>query len=304
MKLSEFDGKYYQCVADGEFSTLGNYVSSIDCPYLSFAENETYLKRACEKAEISCIICTEELSAHPVLLASGKGIAVSPTPRASFYKLHNWLVSTRAAYAGEDADTVIGENCRIHETAVISPKGVVIGNNVEIQEYVVIKPGTVLGDDVVVFSGAVLGGETHVVTKDEHGNQFLVRQVGKLYIHDHVSIGYHTLIAKGSFPLEYTEVGEYTKIESGVELSHNSKVGRNCLITGQSHICGNCQIGDHVRLSPKSIISNRLTVADNATVDLGSVVVSNVKEGTRVAGNFAIEHSRFLLWHRNKLRLK
>ena len=61
---------------------------------------------------------------------------------------------------------------------------------------------------------------------------------------------------------------------------------------------------DDVHIAPHAIVSNRLKIEKFADVSIGSVVVSNIKKGIRVAGNYAIESSKFLLWHRNKMRTK
>lgn len=304
MKLSDFDHKFYDCLVDGSFDTLGNFISSPGCPYLSFAEDEVYLKRACAKDEISCIICTSELSSHPVLVQSGKGIAVAAKPRMALNLLHNWMVAHCPDYVGFSVKTKIGSHCKIHPSAIISPVDVVIGDDVEIQEHVVIRPGTVIGSHVKICVGAVVGEANQISVKDSAGNAFLVEQVGGVDIGDHVSIGCYTFIGRGSFPYDCTKIGSFTTVEFSVEISHNTTIGENCSITGQCQICGNCQIGNRVRISPRSIVSNRITVADGSFIDIGSVVVSNLKENSRVAGNFAIDHQKFLLWHRKKLRDK
>lgn len=304
MRLSDFNHHFYECVIDGEFDTLGNFISSPDCPYLSFAEDEAYLKRACAKPDISCIICPQELAEHPVLLSSGKGVAVSPHPRSAFNRFHNWLADNDPTYVGTLFDTIIGEDCTIHESAIIPPKGVVIGNHVVIQEHVIIRPGTTIGDNVTIGAGAIIGDGSLICVRGTDGNQFEVKQVGGVQIEDHVYIGAYSFIARGSFPYDRTEIGAHTKCDSLIIVSHNSKVGSNCVITSHSHICGNCKIGNHVHISPRAIISNRITVADGAFVDIGSVVVNNIKENGHVGGNFAIDHDKFLAWHRKKLRGK
>lgn len=307
MKLSAFEGIYFTVKIGGEFETLGNYVSEPSVPYLSYAENEVYLKRVCDKEEISCIICTEELSEKEILKTSGKGVAVAEKPRMAFNLFHNHLVDNSKAYREHyslklSESTIIGSNCMIDDTAIIPEKDVVIGDNCVIEEYVVIRPGTIVGNNVEIGAGSKVGNPSHIIVKDQEGNNILVKQVGGVRICDNASIGCNCTIARGSFPYEYTRIGEYTKIENGVEISHNSKIGKNCIITGQSHVCGNSILEDGVRISPKAVVSNRIHIAKNATIDIGSVVVSNIKSDERVSGNFAIEHKKFLLWHRKKLK--
>lgn len=301
MKLSEYSPLFFEVKKEGSFQTLGNFSSSPTQPSLSFVESKSYLSGICRDEMIRCVICSPELAEDEKLLSAGKGIAVSRNPRYSFYALHNWLAEHDQEYAGKRSDTVIGSGCRIHKTAIIAEQDVWIGDNVTIEEYAVIKPGAVIEDNAVIGTGSVIAGDSQIVTKDLEGNLFLVRQLGKSHIGRNVEIGYHTLIAKGTFPYDETRIGEYTKIESGVEIAHNSKIGKNVLITGQVQVCGNTVIGDGSRLNPKSIISNRRTIGKNVTAVIGSVVVNDVKDGMQVSGNFAVEHTKFLSWHRKKL---
>ncbi len=304
MLLSEYSSFFCELKRDGFFSTLGNLGSSPTDQSLCFAESELFLRKVCNKPIISCVICTPELSDNSILIDSGKGIAVSEKPRRSFYELHNYLASNCMEYIPSVEPTSIGKNCQIHNSAIISGTGVIIGNNVTIEEQVIIKSGTVIDDDVTIFAGAIVGGENHIITKDINGNLFLIKQVGKCHLCKGVAIGYHSMIARGTFPYDETVIGAFTKIENDVEVSHNSKIGSNCIITGQCQVCGNSIVGDNCRINPQSVISNQTIVGNNVTIEIGSTVVNNLKEGSVVAGNFAIDHMKFLLWHRKKLSTK
>ena len=301
MRLSDFKERFSCIINDGEFSTLGNITSNPSSDYLSYAENKVFLIRACKKENISCILCSPELADCEEIISYKKGIAICNNPRLSFYELNNWLAKNNQEYSSNQFKTTIGTNSYIHPSAIISERGVRIGNDVIIEENVVIKAGVNIGDRVTIGSGAIIGGENHIIAKDEKGNLFLATQTGTCSISNDVSIGYRTFIARGSFPYDCTYVGPFTKIEAGVEISHNSHIGANCIITGQTQICGNAFIGDKTRINPQAVVSNQITVGEDVTIDIGSVVVSNVKDHMKVAGNFAIEHMKFLLWHRKKL---
>lgn len=89
-----------------------------------------------------------------------------------------------------------------------------------------------------------------------------------------------------------------------VELSHNVQIGDNAIILDQVQVCGNSTVEDGAHIAPYAIVANRLHVGAGADVAIGSVAVNNVKRGIRVAGNYAIENSKFLLWHREKMKIK
>ena len=155
-----------------------------------------------------------------------------------------------------------------------------------------------------ISAGAIIGGENHIITRNQDDNLFLVKQVGKTIIKKGVAIGYHSMISKGTFPYDETIIGEYSKIESFVEIAHNSKIGSNCIVTGQCLICGNSIVGDNTRINPQAVVSNQVKVGEHVTIEIGSVVVNDIKDNEKVAGNFAIEHMKFLLWHKKKLSKK
>ena len=150
----------------------------------------------------------------------------------------------------------------------------------------------------------MIGNEACLAGRDLNGNLMYLESAGKVVAGKHVVIGYYSLISKGMFPYEITAVGDYSIIGYNVDISHNSKLAVNTLVLDQSQVCGNCSIDENVRIAPQAIVSNRLHISNNADVSIGSVVTSNIKEGVKVAGNFAIEQSSFMKWHLKKLREK
>lgn len=300
-RLSAFDGQFFQVVHDGEFETLGKLTNDLSVPYLSYVQDEQYLGLACKNKQISCLLCTKEIAENEVLQKSGKGIAVCDSPESSFFLFYNWLAK-KDFFNYSLEETEIGEHSTISTSAVISETGVKIGTNVVIEENVIIRAGVTIGDNVIISTGAVIGVDNINVSTNEQGEQFLVSQIGRVRIGNNVKIGCYSCIGRGMFPYEETVIDDNTCIDCNVVIAHNSQIGKNVVIFAQAQICGNAVIEDRVRVSPCAVVSNRLTIKQNAKIEIGAVVVNNVKKGMKVAGNFAIEHSKFLLWHRKKLR--
>ena len=305
MRLSDFSDKYYKIKKDESFASLCNLTSDTGLGCLSFALNESYIKKACTLQNITALIVPPQYADMPELLESGKGIAVSEEAKSSFYLLHNDLVlSKNRNYIAEYSKTVIGRNCKIHPSASIAEEGVIIGDNVTIEENVIIREGVTIGDNSVILAGAYIGYSACLAGRDLKGNLLPIFSVGSVTLGCNVMVGAYSSIAKGLFPYERAEVGDYSMIGFSTDLSHNSRVGKNVIVLDQSQICGNTILEDDVHIAPHAIVSNRLKIEKFADVSIGSVVVSNIKKGIRVAGNYAIESSKFLLWHRNKMRTK
>lgn len=304
MKLSDFDKVFFDVLVDGSFEMLDNVTGKCVLPHVTFAENTTLLHRACRKEGVTCIICSRELRDEAISKAGNKGIAISEKPRTAFHKLHNWLCEQEAeGYVNKWDKSKKGKDCHIDETAYICPVGVVLGNRVTVERNAIIGSGVTIGDDVVVRAGAIIGADSLLAGTDGEGNLLRLRSAGKVYIGNKTEIGLRSFVGRGMFPYESTAIGDHTLIGHAVEVEHNVQVGKNCLITGQVQICGNTVIEDNVHIAPQAVIKNRLIIGKGATIEIGAVVVNNVRSGLMVAGNFAIEHKKFLLWHKNKLRV-
>lgn len=305
MRLSDFDGQYYHVVRDGSFQSLCNLTTITDIHCLSFAVTLQYIEKACKLPHITCLIVPENLKDQENLVASGKGIAVAASPKYAFHALHNMLVeNSDPQYIEEFKRTVIGEGCLIHPSAKIAEKNVLIGDHVIIQENAIIREGTTIGDNVVVMPGAILGYSACLVGRDLEGNLMPLRSGGRVHIAANVQIGAYTAIAKGLFPYEITTVGEHSMVGFAADLGHNNQIGKNVIVLDKSQICGNTVLEDNVHIAPQVIVSNRLKVGEGADVAIGSVVVNHIKKGMRVAGNYAIDSVKFLLWHRKKMKMK
>lgn len=305
MRLSDFEGSFKYLIRDGEFDSLCNLTSETDVRCLSFANDEQYVKKACKLDNIACLIVPATCADIPELLESGKGIAISDKPKTSFHLLHNFLVKeTNEKYINKRQDTVIGKNCNIHPTAHIANKGVVIGDNVTIEEYAIIRDGVTIGDNSIIMIGAYIGYNACLAGRDMEGNQLPLMSAGTVKIGNSVQIGAYSVVSRGLFPFECTTVDDFALVGYSVDLSHNCRIGKNSIILDQSQICGNTVLEEGVHIAPQAIVSNRLNIGERADIAIGSVVVSNVKKGMRMAGNYAIENSKFLLWHRKKLNSK
>lgn len=304
MKLSDFDGQFFRVQRGGSFDSLCNLTSNTEVKCLSFANNAQYIRKAVQLSHITCLIVPEGLELPEELLSSEKGIAVASSPKYAFHFLHNLLSDTRDfRYVKPYAPTVIGKDCSIHPSAHIAETGVVIGDRVNIQELAIIREGTVIDHDAVIKAGAIIGDSTCLSGMSPDGVRLSLRSVGGTHIREYAQIWPHAYIGRGMFPFENTTIGAHAMIGYSVELSHNVQIGDNAIILDQAQVCGNSTVEAGAHIAPHAIVANRLHVGAGADVAIGSVVVSNVKKGIRVAGNYAIENSKFLLWHLKKLKI-
>lgn len=103
-------------------------------------------------------------------------------------------------------------------------------------------------------------------------------------IGDNVKIGEGTVIAPRSLLTTNVELGSFVTFLSS-DAGHDSKIGNFSTLSGKCSVNGHVEIGEKVYLGNGSLIYPGKKVGDGAFVGIGSVVLNNVKAGTKVFGN-------------------
>ena len=186
----------------------------------------------------------------------------------------------------------------IHPTSVISPDAT-LGRNLLIGPRVIVNDGAEIGDNVTLMAGVFVGrgasiGEDTVIHPNAaiyhgvkvgrrciiHANVTIgsdgfgwapdglryerIPQVGATIVGDDVSIGANSVINRGA--LGNTTIGNGTKIDSLVIISHNVEVGENCLFVSQVGISGSVKIGNHCSFGGQAGVAGHLKIGDNVQV--------------------------------------
>lgn len=174
------------------------------------------------------------------------------------------------------------DTTQIHPTAVIG-ENVQIGKRCEIGPHVYIRGDVIVGNRCTIKSGTSIGGDGVGYVKDEDG--ILIKQIyqGKVIIKDDVEIGSNCVIDRGDF--EETIVGEGTKIDDLVHLSHDTVIGKHTMINRGCSTSGTTTIGNHVTLHPHAAIAPHVSVGDHSEVGMNSTVLEDVEEGVTVVGS-------------------
>ncbi len=192
MKLSDllsYTGYNCTLISDGNFDAL-EQCTRIRCKNaLTFLENPKFAS-ALEHPDISCIICTPQLTNQ--IPAHIQGILVTETPKLAFFKIHNYLVDKQ-----EKVPTVIDPSAKISLQAYVAPYNVVIGKNVEIEPFAVINENSTILDQVRICSGTVIGGQGFSTVHDVPDGMFLVHDGGRTLIEEDVEICSNCHIACG-----------------------------------------------------------------------------------------------------------
>ncbi len=213
-------------------------------------------------------------------------------PEVEFYKLHEILYAKTSFYKKFDFESVLGQNCIVHPTAVIE-EGVIIGNNVRIGANSVIKKGTIINDDSIVGSCTVIGAEGFQLIYNEYNVPFTVTHVGGTYIGKNVLINDNCTISNALFEGNVV-IDDNCKIDSQVHIGHNCRIGKNSVITGNSLLMGTVELKENVWIAPSATISNKCVVHNNSFVGSMSLVSNSISENSRVCGIPAIPVDEYI----------
>lgn len=274
-------------VRDGEFRSLGLLSHRQEAMLVQFYDHK-FAPAVSGNPNITCVITTQELSAK---ISRDLAIAVCSEPSASFYRVHEYLLRETSFY-GVDFDTEIAPTAVIHPTAYVASRNVRIGARTVVEPKAVILDKCVIGDDVVIRAGTVIGGEG-CEPKWVSGRHMIVPHAGGVRIGDRVEIQGNAHVARSLFG-GFTEIGNDTKVDGMAHVAHNVRIGQGCEIGACTMIAGSTTIGDRVCLGPNSSISSELSIGDGANVTLGAVVTRDVQPGQKVTGHFAVDHRKFL----------
>ena len=173
----------------------------------------------------------------------------------------------------------IGRGTRIGANTVIG-RGVAVGRNCEVGSNAGISFAYV-GDNVVVQSGAQIGGSGFGFSSDARGHK-KIPQLGRVIIQDGVEVGANTTIDRGA--LADTVIGEGTKIDNLVQVGHNVRIGRQCIIVAHVGISGSVTIGDCAVLGGKVGVADHVTIGDGARIAGMAGVMWNLEGGREYCG--------------------
>jgi acetyltransferase-like isoleucine patch superfamily enzyme len=144
-------------------------------------------------------------------------------------------------------------------------------------------PKNIIGDNCFIHETAVIDVEGIHVAKAPNGSRAQMKHIGNVIIEDNVMILALSTIQKGIFGS--TIISQGVKIDSRVNIGHNSYIGENTAIALGSIVGGSCMIGRNCMLGLGCIIRNGIRICDNVIVGQGSNVISDIEKPGIYMGN-------------------
>jgi UDP-3-O-[3-hydroxymyristoyl] glucosamine N-acyltransferase len=261
------------------------------------------------KSEIGCLVCRtvpEGIQAKAYLIADD--------PRKSMPKIlglfdrnpvfepgvHEGAAVDESTTLAEGAAVLphsyVGKNVSIGKNTVVHPfayvgEDVEIGQNCEIHPLVYVGNRTEIGDRVIVFPGAILGGDGFGFAREDD-KYIRIPQLGRVVIEDDCEIGACATIDRAT--LGETRIRRGTKIDNLVMVAHNVEIGEDSVIAGQSGIAGSSRIGSGAVLAGQVGIADHLEIADGVIITAKTGVAKNILKRGVYSGYFARERAEVL----------
>ncbi|MGJ8590124.1 MAG: DapH/DapD/GlmU-related protein [Yoonia sp.] len=266
-----------------KFFAVGDIHSFHTNRLLSYIKDDKYVGQLNRNSAIGGVFCTASTASK---LRKDITPVVVDDPNWSFFKLIDFLGKTRIYETSSVSSS-------FESTFVsVASMGVTIKQDVKLEEFVTVKPGTIVGDRVIIRSGAVLGLDTFQHQRTSLGMVSPTHD-GDLIVEQDVEIGAQASLSKG-FSYRPTIIGRSSKLDAGVYVGHGTQIGRDTIICAGAKIMGHCRIGDGAFVGPGAVVSSRVTVGRNARISLGAIVTKDVPADETVSGNFAIRHDVFI----------
>lgn len=188
-----------------------------------------------------------------------------------------------------EAGAVIEEGVEVGEGTIIGAnvylgREIKIGADCRIHPNVTIYERCLIGNQVLIHSGAVIGADGFGFDLSTE-NAEKIPQVGIVKIDDRVEIGANTTIDRARFGQTWIQEG--VKIDNLVQVGHNVVIGKNTIVVAQTGISGSVKLGQRVILAGQVGMVGHIHIGDGAVVTAQAGVSKDVPPGSIVAGYHA-----------------
>ncbi len=302
----------------GDGKTVVSRIATLDGAApgdLSFLANPKYRSQLA-KTRASAVIVPVEAAAECPTAA-----ILTPQPYLYFARVAQWLHApvkppagvhpTAVIHSAVPASASIGANTYVDDDVAIGNdvvigancslgRGCRIGAGSRLHAGVTIYAGCIIGDRVIIHSGAVIGADGFGFAREDDGAWLKIPQTGRVVIGDDVEIGANTTIDRGAIDETIIETG--VKLDNQIQIAHNVRIGAHTAIAGCVGIAGSTRIGRRCTVGGAAMIIGHLTIADDVSISSGTLVTKSIAQAGTYTGSVPfLEHGQ---WLRNFSRLR
>jgi len=275
--------------------------------HITFVANPKYAAAA-KTTAASAVIVSEDFPAVSTGLLRSRNPylafarAIDLFYRTPYYQpgVHPTAVISPSAKIGANAHigayVVVDDDVEIGDDAVLLPHVVIyrsvhIGNRFLAHAHAVVREFCVLGDDVVLQNGVIIGCDGFGFARDgDHWEK--ITQSGPTVLEDRVEVQANACVDRAS--IGETRIARGTKIDNLVQVGHGCAVGENTLLCSQVGLAGSTVVGRNVILAGQVGVAGHCTIGDGAVVTAQSGTHGDIPAGATVSGSPAFDHKQWL----------
>jgi UDP-3-O-[3-hydroxymyristoyl] glucosamine N-acyltransferase len=199
-----------------------------------------------------------------------------------------------------DPTAIIGEGAHIGAYVVVGPR-VKLGAHTTLLAHVVLYPGVetgshffahahavvredcILGDNVTLENGVIIGADGFGFAKNEQGHWEKIPQSGPVRLGNRVDVQANATIDRAT--VGETRIGDGTKVDNLVQVGHASHVGENTLICAQTGLAGSSDVGNNVILAGQAGVAGHCTVGDGVILTAQTGISHDIPPGKTISGS-------------------
>lgn len=101
----------------------------------------------------------------------------------------------------------------------------------------------------------------------------------------HAHIGKGTYVGKRGIVNTMADIGDYCILNSGSIIEHDCHISNGVHIAPGATLLGNVTVGEQSFVGAKAVIKENVTIGKNVIIGAGAVVLKDVPDHSKVAGN-------------------
>lgn len=213
------------------------------------------------------------------------------SPQSGFSGIHPTAVIHEGAIIGKGVTVgphaVIDRGATIGEGTFIAPHvsigaEVSVGSDCYFHPHAIVREGCVIGNRVILQPGAVIGACGFGYFTDKKGQNYKLKQLGKVVIEDDVEIGANTTIDRARF--KTTRIGKGSKVDNLVQIAHGVRLGKENLIASQTGIAGSTETGSNVIMGGQVGVAGHITITNNVALAARAAVSKTIDKSGIYSG--------------------
>ena len=206
--------------------------------------------------------------------------------------IHPTAVIDPTAIIGKGAHigayVVIGPGVKLGEAATLLPHvvlypGVQAGSHFFAHAHAVVREYCILGDNVTLENGAIIGADGFGFAKNEDGHWEKIPQSGPTRLGNRVDVQANACIDRAT--VGETRIGDGSKIDNLVQVGHASHVGENTMICAQTGLAGSSVVGNNAILAGQAGVAGHCTLGDGVILTAQTGVSHDIPAGKMISGS-------------------